>query len=173
MHFDSPTRNKLARMVSEAKKILLEEFTEPASGNPWHSTGWKITDLKKLVHLDGDQLSIALLLRERIEHLISGMPSEKNPKATAVDRVIREQAFTVLNRFSALRMCEERGIIQECIGEGMQSKGFQVYSTVAGSAIGPIYERYRTFLFLQFDEIAIDLGILFDRDSPQGHFVPS
>ncbi len=116
--------------------------------------------------------TVASLLRERIDHLAVGQSSDKKVAREAIDRVIREQAFTVLNRLAALRMCEERGIVQECIRGGFQSRGFQVYSTTVGASLGSIYERYRVFLQCVFDEISVDLGILFDRFSPFGLLFP-
>jgi len=131
-----------------------------------------ITEVKRLTHLDDQQASTAKLLRERIDHLASGMTAEKKAVIAAIDRTIREQAFTILNRFAALRMSEERGFVEECVRGGMQSKGFKVYETVAGAGLGDIYERYKAFLFCLFDEIAVDLGVLFDRFSPYGLLFP-
>lgn len=38
-----------------------------------------------------------------------------------LDRVVREQAFTVLNRLVALRMAEARGLLVESVGYGFQA----------------------------------------------------
>ena len=69
-------------------------------------------------------------------------------------------------------MCEERGIIQQCVGKGMDSEGFEVYLQVAGTGLGDRYDRYCSYIFCVFDEIAVDLGILFDRFSPFGLLFP-
>lgn len=172
MPFDSSTRNRLAKMVSQARRLLTEEFTEQLQQFYGIQPDGTITELEELAHLDDEQASIAGLLRDRIQHLISGMAGEKKPAESAIDRTIHEQAFTILNRFAALRMCEERGLVEECIRNGMQSKGFKVYETVTGSGLGEIYQRYKNFLFCLFDDIAVDLGILFDRFSPQGLLFP-
>jgi len=94
------------------------------------------------------------------------------PTSSAVERLAREQAFTILNRLAAIRMAEKRGLIVESVGKGYQSKGFQVYSQVAGSGLGETYDRYRRYLFCLFDELAVDLGVLFDRLSPSGILFP-
>jgi len=172
MAFDSNTRNRLARMVAEARQLLTDEFTQQFQEIYGIQPDGTITEVEKLTHLDDQQASTAKLLRERIDHLASGMTSEKKPIVAAIDRTIREQAFTILNRFAALRMCEERSFVEECIREGMPSKGFKVYETVASSGLGDTHERYKTFLFCLFDEIAIDLGVLFDRFSPYGLLFP-
>lgn len=86
--------------------------------------------------------------------------------------MLREQAFTVLNRFAALRMAEERGIIVESVGAGLNSKAFKTFSEVAYSGLGTAYQRYRTFLGCLCDEMAVDLGMLFDLRSPYGLLFP-
>src|SRR5437762_453798 len=69
-------------------------------------------------------------------------------------------------------MAEERGFVQECVGQGLKSKGFQVFETVARSGLGGAYERYVTFIHGMFDELSLDLGVLFDRWSPFGLLFP-
>ena len=74
--------------------------------------------------------------------------------STGLDRIVREQAFTVLNRLAALRMAEARGLLIESVGNGYQAKGFQLYARVAGSALGETGDAYRVYLFSVFDELA-------------------
>lgn len=172
MAFDSSTRNKLAGMIAEARQLLDKEFTEQLQQIYGIQPDGTIIDIEKLKHLDEQQRDTAGLLRDRINHLMSGMPGEKKPAVAAIERTIREQAFTILNRFTALRMCEERGFVEECVRQGIHSKGFKVYETVAGAGLGGTYERYKSFLFCLFNEIAVDLGILFDRYSSEGLLFP-
>ena len=172
MPFDSSTRNKLQKMVAACRRILTDEFTAQLQSLYGIQPTGEMADVASMTHLDDEQLTSASLLRERIDHLADGRSADKRAAAEAIDRVIREQAFTVLNRLAALRMCEERGIVQECIGNGFQSRGFQVYCTTAGSGLGDIYQRYRVFLQCLFHEISLDLGVLFDRFSPFGLLFP-
>lgn len=172
MAFDTDTRNKLSKMVADARALLKNEFTQQLQELYGIQPDGKITALEKLVHLDDEQHDIARVLRERVAYISGSLSGGKKQVKVAVDRMTREQSFTVLNRFTALRMCEERGLLQQCVGGGLQSKGFQVYLKTAGSSLGGQYERFRTFIFSIFDEIAIDLGILFDRFSPFGLLFP-
>ena len=173
MAFDSTTRNKLARMVAACRGLLTDEFDAQLQ-SPYgiYAVEGRVEDLDKLAHLDDDQYRVASLLRDRISHLESGLTTEKNPKQAAIKRLLREQAFTVLNRFAALRMAEEREIVQECVAQGLKSRGFQVFETVAHSGLGGAYDRYRVFVGCLFDELALDLGVLFDRFSPFGLLFP-
>jgi len=172
MAFDSTTRNKLAKMVASARSLLSKEFTEQLQEIYGIQPDGTIIETEKLSHLNDEELSIASMLRDRVEHLASNMTAEKKPVVSAIDRMIREQAFTLLNRFAALRMCEERNLIQESIGNGIQSKGFKVYLQIAGSGLGETYARYKTYLLCLFDEIAVDLGDIFDRFSSYGLLFP-
>lgn len=172
MAFDGDTRNKLARMAADARAVLGEEFTAQLQEVYGIQPDGKISPVSAMKHLDDEQRDAANVMRERIGHLKAGMKGERNPDRAAVDRMTREQSFTVLNRFAALRMCEERGLIPQCVGGGMDSKGFQVFLRIAGTGLGDQYARYRTFLFSVFDEISVDLGILFDRFSSMGLLFP-
>ena len=172
MPFDNDTRNRLARMVADARTLLVREFTDQLQEAYGIQPNGTITPVEKLTHLDDERRDVAELLRERVDHLASGLSTEEKPVAAAIDRLMREQAFTILNRFAALRMCEERGIVQECVRGGLQSRGFQLYLKTAGSGLGDTYDRYRTFIFCLFDELAIDLGVLFDRFAPGGMLFP-
>lgn len=172
MAFDKPTRNQLAKFVAAARTLVAEEFTQQFQSLYGISAKGAIAPLDQLAHLDDAGLAIAGLLRERIDYLVKTHPDDKDGVRAAVDRLAREQAFTVLNRLAAIRLAEKRGLIVESVGKGYQSKGFKVFEQVTGAGLGEIYNRYRRYLFCLFDELAVDLGILFDRSSPQGLLFP-
>ena len=173
MAFDSTTRGKLQRLVAACRKLLTDEFDDQLQSLfGIYAKDGRVLDLDKLTNLDDDQRAIGALLRERIAHLQSGLTTSKTPLADAVQRVLREQAFTVLNRFAALRMAEERELVLPCVADGLNSKGFQVFDNLASPDLGGQYERYRIFLDCLFDELSLDLGVLFDRFSPFGLLFP-
>jgi hypothetical protein len=172
MAFDKNTRNRLASFVADARDVIADEFTEQFQSLYGISAKGEIAPLESLGHLDEGGMATAALLRQRIEYLEKSHPDDKDGIKAAVARLAREQAFTVLNRLAAIRMAEKRGLIAESVGRGYQSKGFKVFETVAGSALGDTFHRYRRYLFCLFDELAIDLGILFDRRSPQALLFP-
>src|SRR6202035_5184680 len=90
----------------------------------------------------------------------------------AFDRLAHETAFTVLNRLAALRMCEERGHVIECVRRGMESDGFVLYERFSEGVLGGRGETYRIFLERMFAELSVDLGALFDLDAPQSLVFP-
>ena len=145
MAFDKSTRNRLASFVSKARNLLADEFTQQFQSLYGISDKGIITPLEQLGHLDDAGLSTAMLLRERIDYLVRSHPDDKDGTKGAVDRLAREQAFTVLNRLAAVRMAEKRDLVVESVGKGYQSKGFQVFEQVAGSGLGETYQRYRRY----------------------------
>jgi hypothetical protein len=91
---------------------------------------------------------------------------------SALNRMAEETTFTVLHRLAALRMAEERGVLQPCIRDGLRSDGFRLYLQFSGGALGRDDEAYRVFLERVFDEIAEDLPALFDRREPRSLVFP-
>jgi len=174
MALDVPTRNRLQRFVTAARTILTEEFArqlrqdyglDPASG--------EVAPLDSLAHLDDRRLETARILREIMEHyLASEMLSGADGRSAILNRILREQAFTILNRLAALRMMEARGILIEAVAQGYRSRAFQLWQQLAGGALGETGDAYRAFLLSVFDMFAADLPALFDRHAPQGRLFP-
>jgi hypothetical protein len=176
MAFDQITRNRLNRFVADARKLLANEFTRQLQAiygmNP--VTG-DVADIKTLMGLTPSQQESAQLLRDTFDHyLVNGEKGKDNErKLAALDRIVREQAFTVLNRIAALRMSEARGFLIESLANGYESKGFQLFHRIAGTSLGETVDAYRHYLFSIFDEFSLDLSVLFDRFSAQGRLFPS
>ncbi|MBI4623087.1 MAG: hypothetical protein HY736_07700 [Verrucomicrobia bacterium] len=236
MAFDQKTRNLLQRTVTACRRVLDREFTAQLQELYGIQPDGSLTPIAALDHLGDEELDVARLLRERINHLEGGsasaMQSNHLPRMTGttpigvglalglpavasgegwvamphvsvekrrvgerrpytplhrygsealtrtaakpehIARVIREQAFTVLNRLAALRLCEERGLVLECVRKGVNSEGFQLFTSSAGNALGETHEAYQVYLHCLFDELALDLGVLFDRFSPLALLFP-
>lgn len=178
MAFDQATRNRLQKFVGDARKLLSEEFTQqlqntygldPVTGG--------IAELSALPALSPSEQQTATLLRDTLEHYLAANHKadphkDKALVIAALDRIVREQAFTVLNRLAALRMAEARQFLMESISQGYQSKGFQLYKRIAGSSLGEFGQAYQHYLFSVFDELSLDLAVLFDRYSSQGRLFP-
>ena len=170
MAFDEPTRNRLQRFVTEARRVLEEEFTRQLQNDyGMDPKAGSVTELANLRHINDTQRETARILRDTLAQYTA---SGDGNAAQGLDRILREQAFTVLNRLAALRMAEARGLLVESVGNGFQAKGFQLYARLAGTALGETGDAYRVYLFSVFDELAQDLPALFDRYSPQGRLFP-
>ena len=175
MAFDQTTRGRLQKFVNVSRELLSEELTrqlqatyglDPKTGN--------VADLSQLKHLDNRERQTAQLLREILQHYIAATPGKNDKEKTlqALDRLVREQAFTVLNRMAALRMMEARGVLIESIARGYNSRGFELYKMLAGTSQGETGDAYRIYLLSLFDEFSVDLELLFDRHGAQGRLFP-
>ena len=177
MAFDTSTRNRLNKFVAEARSLLTEEFTNQFKKDFGldKDTG-EVAELDRLGDIDDARRQTAIILRATLDHYYANLPS-KNKKQEAdyqqlIERIIREQAFTILNRLCAIRMAEARDLVIESVAEGVQSKGFQLYEHVVGNSLGDTGAAYQQYLFSLFDEFAVDLPVLFDRFSRQGRLFP-
>jgi hypothetical protein len=170
MAFDQSTRNRLQRFVNDARRVLEEEFTRQLQNDyGMDPNAGTVAELASLRHINDAQRETARILRDTLAHYTASGDMDAKQ---GLDRIVREQAFTVLNRMAALRMAESRGLLVESVGNGFQAKGFQLYARLAGTGLGETGDAYRTYLFSVFDELSQDLPGLFDRYSPQGRLFP-
>ncbi len=175
MSLDRSTRNALAAMVGKARERLKLDVMDHLRRLGFQDDG-TVLDLDAIGGLSEGDRAAGQELRALLEHFAaseaeSGESSAARRK-TAYDRLAREIGFTTLNRLVALRMAEERGLIVQSVGDGLGSRGFQVYERVAGTALGSRVETYRAYLECLYDEIARDLPVLFDRTDPQSRIFP-
>jgi hypothetical protein len=175
MALDDATRGRLQRLATQARSLLVDEFTQQFQQDyGLDPTSGKVSDLDSLTHLDDRHLETARILREILDHYAaSAMSSGESARRAVLDRMVREQSFTFLNRLVALRLMEARGLIMEAVAKGYQSKAFLLYRLVAGSALGETGDTYRTFLLSICDLYSEDLPALFDRHYPNGRLFPS
>lgn len=165
----------IERFVSAAKNLLMQNVTEMLQ--QWYgiwADGHTI-GVEQLPSQDTDIVHTARMLRDRLQHLMAALPdtdSDSDKERQAVGQLVAEQAFTQLNRFCALRMCEERDLIMESVRGGYESAGFMAYDSIAQSVGASRYERYRCYLLSVFDELSIELPAVFDRFSPFGLLFP-
>ncbi len=174
MSFDKDTRNLLAKTVAACRRRLAGDVTDQLRGVFGLHPDGTVLPLDKLTHLSPDQHAAARRLRDLLEHYTAGAAGkDSDRRKAAYERMVLEISFTALNRLAALRLCEERGLVVECVRKGTTSAGFQMFERISGGALGGRYDTYRVFLECLFDELALDLGVLFDRMTPQSAVFPS
>ncbi|UKK73423.1 BREX-1 system adenine-specific DNA-methyltransferase PglX [Segatella bryantii] len=163
----------LEKFVSTAKNLLMQNVTELLQQYYGIWADGHTIPVEQLANQDTDIVHTARMLRERMKHLLAALPENETQKEKlAVGQLIAEQAFTQLNRFCALRMCEERELILESIRSGYESVGFQSYDAIASQIAMPKYNRYKWYLHSIFDELSVELPAVFDRFSPYGLVFP-
>lgn len=174
MALTTTARKKLLKLVQDAKKCLYLEIIDQLQQyyGIFPDTG-KVLLVEELTTNDADVLYNAKLLRDRLKYLSDNLADTNNVAVESINQLIREQAFTILNRLAALRMAEERGIIKETIRNSYSSEGFQVFDSITGQgAVASTFERYKWYLNAIYDELAIDLPSIFDRFSPYAIITP-
>ena len=173
MAFDQSTRGRLQKLVNSCRGLLSDEFSiqlqqtyglDPKTG--------EVTPMARLTHLDDRQRHTAEVLRQTLAHYLGADTDDTDHRIAVLDRMVREQAFTVLNRLAALLMMEARGQLIESVSKGYQSRGYQLYSRIAGTALGETGQAYQVYLFSVFDELAQELPALFDRYAANGLLFP-
>lgn len=173
MAFDQSTRGRLQKLVNSCRSLLSDEFSiqlqqtyglDPKTG--------EVTPMARLTHLDDRQRHTAEVLRQTLAHYLGADTDDTDHRIAVLGRMVREQAFTVLNRLAALLMMEARGQLIESVSKGYQSRGYQLYSKIAGTALGETGQAYQVYLFSVFDELAQELPALFDRYAANGLLFP-
>lgn len=173
MAFDQSTRGRLQKLVNTCRNLLSDEFSiqlqqtyglDPKTG--------EVTPMARLTHLDDRRRHTAEVLRQTMAHYLGADFDDTDHRIAVLDRMVREQAFTVLNRLAALLMMEARGQLIESVSKGYQSRGYQLYSKIAGTALGETGQAYQVYLFSVFDELAEELPALFGRYAANGLLFP-
>lgn len=166
-------RNKIKSIVQSAKKLLMKEFESQLQQYYGIRPDGSYLLVEELTSREASVIETARLLRQRLHYLEEGIAGN-NKAPEAVRQLVREQAFTILNRFAAIRMSEERNIIRESVRKGYNSEGFLVYDQLTGGArTAEQFIRYNWYIGHVFDELAIDLPAVFDRFSPYALLFPS
>ena len=155
---DKDTRNRIQRATQAARALLEDEFAEQLEGRfDIHLDGTMASGPGS--HLNAGERVLRAKLVAAVEHLRS---RDLKP-AEAVAGYLREAAFTLLNRFVALKMLEARGLVQECLSRGEQSAGFREFAGLAPGLVQLPDHGYRLYIECLFDEIGREIRVLFDR----------
>jgi hypothetical protein len=159
---DRPTRNAIERATQRARQLLEQDFAAQLEGTyDILRTGFGSSPGGK--SLKGKEASRYAAIFAAIERKQAGGMHT----AEAVADYLRDAAFTALNRFVALKMLEERGLVQQCITRGEQSSGYAEFIGMApGIPLLPDGNGYRLYLESLFDELSTEVKVLFDRRDP-------
>ncbi len=169
---DKSLRNSLRLAITNCRKLLEDEYARQLEGKFGVHANGKIETFEKLPLL-GQKGKVE---RQVIEATLLHEETSGITLPEAIERYIRESAFTTLNRFFALKLMEHpnRKLIQESISKGNQSKGFQQFAMVSPAAFqGEADGGYRFYLKLLIDDLSNGVGVLFDNEQLQSILFPS
>jgi len=174
---DQSLRLLLYNTVVQCRRLLEENLALQLEGVYGVSMDGAAEPLGRL-HLDAVGRADRQAIEATLAHWAGGKDSDR--RRSAVERYIRESAFTFLNRLAALKLMEHpsRAIIQPSVGQGEQSKGFQQFTMLSPEALraGPDVPPgggYRLYLELLFDDLSQVLGTLFDSSLPTAILYPT
>lgn len=172
---DKALRTLLYNAVVKCRRLLEEDFALQLEGTYGiHVADGTVSPLSDLKHLDAVGRADCRAIEAALRHFAA--PGVDAKAAAAVERYVRESAFTFLNRLAALKLMEHpsRALIQPSVGAGEHSKGFTQFALLSPEALrGQRDGGYRFYLELLFDDLAQVLGILFDRTAPTSILFPT
>lgn len=170
-----PIRDKLASPVLTLRDRLIADLGRRLLGlYGIHPESGDRRDEAEL-NLDDVQLDARRCLIETLDHFEATIKATGGPKAPsrrlAAHKLVREAAFTLLNRLVAVRMLEDdsRRALPKCISGGRDATAFKTFRRVAPGWVAkdPTGEGRALFLSLVYDELAGELGELFDAGDPR------
>ena len=174
-------RNALRNTVSACRRLLEDETARLLEGQfGVHRVG-RVEGLKKLRQLDEDERAYRKQVMQHLRHIealargqklageqVEDSDDDQRVPADVVEQLVREVAFTHLNRLCAFKMMEHesRRLIRETVGPNREKRGLQHYLVEhpidqARYNSGQQDIAYRNFLIWQAADLAEELGALF------------
>lgn len=120
---DKPLRNTLRLAVTRCRKLLEEAVADALQGKFGIGHDGTVEGIGKLGQLTPEDHAHRGQLLAHLEHIRAAgyEPTE------AVAQLVREVAFTHLNRLAAFKLMEQRKLIREAVSRGLNSNGFMFY----------------------------------------------
>ncbi|QII13610.1 hypothetical protein KsCSTR_42310 [Candidatus Kuenenia stuttgartiensis] len=172
---DKEIRNKIKKMVQDARKALLKEIGELLEGAFGLHKDGTIEDISRLPQIKDDQNAIKA--REGFAYFIERETTAGSKKPDAVERLILGLTFTHLNRLVALKLMERRKVIRETVSRGSKSNGFvhyvvDVLKKTDLSQLDDIDIAYQDYILYQCREVAEEIKVLFDPEDLSSYVFP-
>jgi hypothetical protein len=131
----------------------------------------------------------AVETRQRLETLLADEQHAGLTAQQAREKLVKEAAFTWLNRLVAFKMMETRRLLRQTVTRGQDSNGFKMWLTESGNEAysrdyeagdlpqdglgeGPRQRAYRRFLLAQCARLAQEVRVLFDPDNLTSRLCP-
>src|SRR5438067_451626 len=171
---DKSLRNTLRIIVTQSRKLLEEAIGELLQGQFGIHASGKIEDATTMGHLSAEDHEYREQILIHLEHIRAAgfKPGD------AAAQLVREVAFTHLNRLCAYKMMETRGLIREAVSRGLKSRGFLFYLADHPAdeqlwSSGSQDVAYRHFLAWLGGTLSAQIGVLFSpHDSANRLFPP-
>jgi hypothetical protein len=181
---DSAIRNKLRNTVTQCRKLLEESIAQTLQGHFGIYRGNKdevhVEDASRMTHLTEEDQAYRGDILDFLAHIKALSRTSKE----AIDQLIREIAFTHLNRLCAYKMMETRQVwiggqrFREAVSRGQRSQGFMFYLADHREdkqlfQTGQQDVAYRHFLDWLGGILSEEIGVLFSPSDPANRLYPA
>jgi hypothetical protein len=173
-------RDGVGRAVRALRLLFEDEFGKQASGrfgirNAAHVNSGEVDSLSSwLDPVESLSLTpVEVSQRDELVRALRYLCAEGLSGGEAVQRLIREAAFTAVNRLLAVRVAEALGVVPQVLAHGRQSAGYRDTVRDLFPVLAHDDGSYWTYVQVAGDELAAGVPRLFDRRSPASAFVPS
>lgn len=170
-------RKQIHDLALEARALLTREAREQLEGVYGCYADGRLDPAEKLPQVQEDAEAAAIyaqLTRYLADERRAGLTG-----AEAVEKLVKETAFTHLNRCVAFKMLEARKLIRGTLDRGLESNAFKHYladpahaADLARHEQGDADTAYRHFLLWQAGQIAREVKVLFDPDTLPSRLFP-
>src|SRR5258705_809430 len=123
MALEKLTRNTLRLTVIACRKLLEDAAAESLEGQFGIHRDGAVEPAERMTHLSADDCAY----REQVVRYLQHLEARRFTSADAVAQLVREVAFTHLNRLCACKMLERRKLIRETVSRGLNSNGSKFY----------------------------------------------
>ena len=172
---DKAIRNTLRNTVTQCRRVLEEAVGKVLEGQFAIDRNGNVADASKLGHLSTEDQAFRQELVAHLRHIEAGGYKPQD----ALPQLVREVAFTHLNRLCAYKMLEQRRLLRyDVVSQGLNSKGFMFYladhpKDEERYSGGQQYLAYKHFLEWQGEQLAQEIGVLFSPLNPANRLFPS
>jgi len=182
---DSTTRDRLHALVLKARPLLIGEARDLLEGVYGLGKDGRFAPAASVPPVQ--MLPEVGITRIRLETFLTDETAAGLTAGGAVEKLVKEVAFTHLNRLVAFKMLESRKLVRGTIDKYHNSNAFAFYRAdhpdeearyQAGSlpqnllGEGPRDIAYRHFLLAQCAEMAAQIRVLFDPDNLPSRLFP-
>jgi len=179
---DQDIRNKLRNVVTQCRKLLEDSISQELEGKYGiFARKYQVTadSNAKMTHLSEEEQAARKDILDHFAHI-----KARGFGATdALDQLIREIAFTHLNRLCAYKMMEAREVyvggqkFREAVSRGVNSNGVKFYLAEHEEDerlfnTGQQDVAYRHFLDWLGEALSDEIGVLFNPNDPANRLYP-
>lgn len=167
MTLDKALRNTLRNTVTQCRRLLEQAVGDVVEGRLGIGRDGQVEDAGRMGHLSEPEMEHREEVVSHLRHIEAG----GFKPADAVAQLIREVAYTHLNRLCAYKMLERRRLIREAVGRSIDSNGFKFYLADHSEdeklwSSGQQDVAYRRFLEWLGGTLSDEIGVLFSPTDP-------